>query len=448
MGDLVQRPRFFEGQTLGAADLAAGLEYARSQSARHGRLVHEWGIADGLALAATPQAPASGSAVRVTLSPGLAIDGTGREVVVPDPVVLDEKLFTRSNVAVADPEALYPVLLAGADSPALPPPVSHRCTVATATRTVESYKLVFGAPGDEIGLDRQPVPRVDQGAGGAPDQKRWWILLGFVRWDAAQRRFTGVAERSNGVGRRYVGVRADRVTAQGGTLTLRSRPAGTAGAPMVTLESTSLGGTLSLGVDDGHGGMVPRVVANTDGTIESGGGSSFSLRSGPSRVPGKPTLRLDETPGGGTLTFGLQEAGGHPSRLLAVDERGNLAIAGVFTGLAEGAVKVVSGIAADGVSLPLPEGITEEQVATEAVSLHVQLAPHPPGPAPAGADLASFPIWIGTPISAAVDASRRLDCRVQWVGWPQGGGPPSAEVRGGTCQYLVLAVVKGPRAVT
>jgi hypothetical protein len=442
MGDLVQRPRFFEGQVLGAADLAAGLEYARSQAARHGRLVHEWGIADGLALTATPQSTAGGSHVLVRVSPGLAIDGTGREVVVPADVDLDEKLFVRSNVAIADPEALYPVLLAGADSPSLPPPVSHRCTVAHANRTVESYKLVFGAPGDEIGLGRQPVPCVDQGAGGAPDQKRWWILLGFVRWDAAQRRFTAIAERSGGAGRRYVGIRADRVTAQGGTLTLRSRPAGTTGAPVVALEAMKLGGKLTLGVDDGHGGLVPRLVADTDGTIESGPGQ-LALRSGPPRVAGKPMLRIEETPAGGTLTFGLQDAGGQPSRLLTVDERGNLAIAGVFSGLAGGAVKVASGIAGDGLSLPLPDGITEEQVASREVSLHVQLTPRPPGPAPADADLASFPIWIGTPISATVDANRRLDCRVQWVGLPQAGGSPAVEVRGGACHYVVLAVVKG-----
>jgi hypothetical protein len=441
MGDLIQRPRFFEGQMLGAADLAAGLEYARSQEARHGRLVHEWGIADGLALTATPQSTAGGSHVLVRVSPGLAIDGTGREVVVPGEVALDEKLLARSNVTIADPEALYPVLLAGADSPSLPPPVSHSCTVAQANRTVESYKLVFGAPGDEAGLDAQAVPRVDQGAGGAPNQRRWWILLGFVRWDAVQRRFTAIAESAGGVGRRYVGIRADRVTALGGAVMLRSRRAGTAGAPVVSVESTKLGGKLALGVDDGHGGVVARVIADTDGTIESDTGQ-LTLRSGAPRVAGKPMLRLDETPGGGTLTFGLQDAGGQPSRLLTVDERGNLAIAGVFNGLAGGAVRVVSGIAADGLSLPLPEGITEEQVASEEVTLHVLLAPHPPGAAPAGADLATFPIWIGTPISAAVDANRRLDCRVQWVGVPHPGGTPSMEVRGGACHYVVLAVVK------
>jgi hypothetical protein len=166
---LVQRPRFYEGQVLAAADLTAGLEYARSQEARHDRLVHEWGIADGLALVATSR----GSYVDVVLQAGLALDDTGREVLVPDAVRLDEKLFVRSNVAVGDPDALYPVIIAGSDSPALPPPVSHSCTVAQASRTVESYKLAFGAPGDELTIARQVPPKLDQGAGGAPAEARW-----------------------------------------------------------------------------------------------------------------------------------------------------------------------------------------------------------------------------------------------------------------------------------
>lgn len=438
MSGLVQRPRFFEGQILGAADLADGLEYARSQQARHHRLVHEWGIADGLALVAS-RAP-GGPFVIVKLTAGLALDGTGREIVVPEDVTLDEKLFNRSNVVVGDPDALYPVLLAGADSPTLPRPVSHSCTVAQASRTVESYKLSFGAPGDEAAVERQPAPRLDQGAGGAPNQPRWWILLGFVKWDATQRRFTGVAESSNGVRRRYVGVRADGVTAQGGTLTLRSRLAGTATAPLVTLEHTSAGGRLSLGLDDGHGGMVPKLVESSDGTIESDAGT-LTLRSGAPAVVGKPMVRLEETPA--SLTFGLQDAGGQPSKLLTVDERGNLTIAGLFNGLIAGAVKVASGIATDGVVLPLPDGITEDRVANDEVSLHVQLTLHPPGRAPYDADLANFPTWIGTPIGATVDADRRLQCQVQWVGIRNAGGPPSVEVLAGACDYVVLAVVKG-----
>ena len=190
------------------------------------------------------------------------------------------------------------------------------------------------------------------------------------------------------------------------------------------------------------GGVIPRFVESSDGTIESGAGQ-LTLRSGGANVIGKPIVRLDEAPAGGTLTFGLQDAGGQPSKLLTVDPQGNLTIAGIFNGLFGGAVKVASGIATHGIVLPLPDGITEEQAADGGVTLHVQLTPHPPGRTPYDADIANFPIWIGTAISAAVDADRRLQCLVQWVGFRAGGGPLLTEVLSGACDYVVLAVVNG-----
>jgi hypothetical protein len=433
---LVQRPRFYEGQVLEAGDLTAGLEYARSQEARHDRLVHEWGIADGLALVATPH----GSYVDVVLQPGLALDGTGREVLVTEAVRLDEKLFVRTNVAVGDPDALYPVMIAGSDAPALPPPVSHSCAVAQASRTVESYKLAFGAPGDELAIARQVAPKLDQGAGGAPDQPRWWILVGFVKWDPAQARFTAAVEGSDAASRRYVGIRADEVTGQGGTLVLRTRTAGTAKAAMLELVDRPKGGIFVLGLDDGHGGCLPRMTGDTEGTLTSAAGK-LTLRSGV--ATSKPTLRLDETADGGTLTFGLQDASNRPSQLMQVDEHGNLAIAGVFRGLHAGAVRIASGIASDGVILPLPDGITDDQVAAGDVVLHAIVTPRAPGPAPYDADLANYPTWMPTSIAASVDAERRVHCLFQWVGFHSAGGAPLVEVLRGACDYLLCAYLKG-----
>jgi hypothetical protein len=444
MSDLVQRPRFFEGQVLAADDLAAGLDYSRAQAARHNRLAHDWGLVDGLDLIGTAVPGSAVFHLVVTVSPGLAIDGTGREIVVPQEIPVEESLFLRSGVAVADPDALYPVLLAGADSPALPRPFTHRCGVAQAGRTVESYALTFGAPGTAAAVDRQTAPRVDQGAGGAPGQPRWWLLLGFVGWNAATRRFSRVVDRADGVSRRHVRVRADELTAQGGSLTLRASRAGTAGAAMAALETAGTGARLTVGVDDGHGGLLPRSSVHDQGTFESGSGR-LTLRSGAAGVEGKPIVRLDETPGGGTLTFGLADAAGEPSRLLTVDEHGNLAIAGIFTGPGTGAVKVTSGTASDGVVLPLPEGVTEAHVARGEIAVHVLLTPRSPGRAPADADLERFPVWIGTPIAASVGADRRVSCRVQWVGLRQAGGEFASQVLAGSCDYVVLAVPTGHR---
>ena len=45
-----ERPRFFEGQFLGADDLDAFLRYAREQDARHMLGAHTWGIVTGIEL--------------------------------------------------------------------------------------------------------------------------------------------------------------------------------------------------------------------------------------------------------------------------------------------------------------------------------------------------------------------------------------------------------------
>src|SRR6202030_3586148 len=88
MATPVTHPTFYEGEILPAADLVACVSYARGQLARHERYLHTWGIASGLALSAATVT--GGSPV---LKAGIAIDGTGREVVVPADVTLDPADF-------------------------------------------------------------------------------------------------------------------------------------------------------------------------------------------------------------------------------------------------------------------------------------------------------------------------------------------------------------------
>jgi hypothetical protein len=84
MADPIARPTFYEGEILPAADLVGSVDYARNQLARHDRYLHRWGIATGLVLQGTKKATVNGTAyVAVTLVAGIAIDGYGREIVVP-----------------------------------------------------------------------------------------------------------------------------------------------------------------------------------------------------------------------------------------------------------------------------------------------------------------------------------------------------------------------------
>ncbi|MER8158771.1 hypothetical protein [Streptomyces sp. NPDC094472] len=340
------RPAFHEGQVLAAADLSATVEYARAGAARHARHLHEWGIVEGLGLATEPRTdPLTGVRhVEVSVSAGIAVDGTGREVVLTEPVVLRESDFDEVNGADQPTDEPYPVFLTAADrEPAqLPGPVS--CSGSTAkTRVEESYQILFGRLGDERLAAEQQPPAI--GAPPADPPARWLVLLGYVHW--ADGHFSGVETTARGVAARFAGVRADTVAARSGALTLRTGPEAEEGKPALVLS----------------GGDQP------------------------------------------TLVFGLYQGGGAVAPLMTLAANGNLTIEGSFSGrMPAGSTLVTSGTATDGMLLPLPSGITPEQVADGRVVVHVHLTPRTP---PLG------DTTLYSPVEASVDADRRVRCRVR-----------------------------------
>jgi len=76
MADLpeLRRLHFYDGRLLTADDLDREQEYQRERSHLHNRLLHGWGVADGLEVRST------GGRIRV--SPGVAIDQRGQYVIV------------------------------------------------------------------------------------------------------------------------------------------------------------------------------------------------------------------------------------------------------------------------------------------------------------------------------------------------------------------------------
>ena len=316
------RPEFHEGQVLAAADLAATVSYARATAVRHARLAHDWGIADGLALTTENRTdPATGAGfVEVSVQAGLAVDGTGREIVVPAPVVLSEADFEAVNGADRPTTEPYPVFLTAADrvQPATGP---ASCAGSTGpTRVEESYQILFKRLGDErLVADQQP-PAVSAAPAAPP--VLWLVLLGFVQWTDGH--FTWVFPEARGVRPRYAGVRADTVSARSGELALRTRPAAGEGEPALVLTGS-------------------------------------------------------DAP---TLVYGLYKGTGAVDPLMTVESNGNLTIAGSFSGqISAGSVLAASGSATDGMVLPLPSGVTPAEVADGRVSLHVYVTPRtPPGP--------------------------------------------------------------------
>ena len=74
--ELLVRPRYFFGQLLTVDDFQVEQDYHRNKSQLHNRSLHGYGVVTGLE-------PASSNGT-LTVSPGLALDGYGREIIVPD----------------------------------------------------------------------------------------------------------------------------------------------------------------------------------------------------------------------------------------------------------------------------------------------------------------------------------------------------------------------------
>ncbi len=87
-----ERPSFFEGQYLGADDLEAFLKYAREYDARHLLGAHTWGVVAGIDLV---EGSSPTGEVEYFLTPGVAVDGYGRQLVVTTPYKLTTDLFAQ-----------------------------------------------------------------------------------------------------------------------------------------------------------------------------------------------------------------------------------------------------------------------------------------------------------------------------------------------------------------
>lgn len=357
MSTSIERPSFYEGQILAGADLNATVDHARGQAARHERYLHLWGIAHGLQLQGSDQKTAQGVPYKdITVGQGMAVDASGRELVLSADARLPEEVFDQLNVSVGQlpgAEVWYPVYLKGRDAvPVTPALAVGSCGSTEPNRWLETVDFDFKRPGDEA----QEAPEdsaVDAGPDSGDAEPRR-VLLGFVRWDTTIAKFTDLKDSHAGIGRRYAGVRADTVAARGGQLSLRTQSAVT---------------------------------------------------------KGKPGLTLSED-GDGLLAYGPLTAAGTIVPVFSVNAKGDLIIAGKFEGaVTPGSVQVQSGVAMDGLVLPLPPGITQEMLDKGQAIAHVQATMRvPPSPPPDGSAG-----WFACPLECSVDTARRVRCTARWM---------------------------------
>ena len=199
------RVQYADGQFLRAADLKADQAYHREARWRHNLALHSWGILAGLDV----KVDTLGNAVQIAVGEGMALDGYGRELVVPGGV---------SDRRVLDKTRSYDVWLAYHEGPENGPAARPRrgCAPSTgATRLAEEPRLLFtdtAARGsnDPSRPDTVLVGDLDFGPErpAAPPDRPWPVFLarldyraegaGAKAWlpDPSERRYAGlVAER-------------------------------------------------------------------------------------------------------------------------------------------------------------------------------------------------------------------------------------------------------------
>lgn len=81
----LKRPNYVDGKLLSPDDFQAEQEYQREKQWQHNRMLHGYGVVVGLEVGLTEQANGS---TQVTVSPGYALDGWGREIVVTEPLTV------------------------------------------------------------------------------------------------------------------------------------------------------------------------------------------------------------------------------------------------------------------------------------------------------------------------------------------------------------------------
>jgi hypothetical protein len=376
MSTTVQRPGFYEGQIIAAADLNGVVSASRMALAQHERYLHAWGIAQGLTLTGVARTTSGGvNFQEVTLGAGMAVDGTGRHLVLAADERLSEDTFDSLNVAINDPTAYYPVFIVGRDeSKATAGNISSACNTGGISRVTERVDVVFGRVEDAADLLKQKVPAVDAGPADGTSSAGWRVLVGFVKWDASIKRFTAIATTSDGVGPLYAGVSADEVITHTTHVVLRAGPRGQNGAAALAVENAN----------------------------------------------------------GGELRFGLQNTAGDVVPVFTVNAKGDLHTEGKITGAIAGGVQVQGGVAFDGALLPLPPGINGDQVDSGSVLIQTHVSPHyavPAMPPPIGGE------WMMQPIECRVDG-RRVFCRVRWR---PSAGAAAEVILPGACDYLLMA---------
>ncbi len=390
MAQFATRPSFVEGQLLAASDLTMLADNPRAAAQRHNRFVHRWGIVSGLTLSTEDAQDSAGNAFKkVTLEPGMAIDGEGRELLVTQKMLLDPGQLRQAIGSSIAEGQLYPVFIAARIQEAIGSGAASvgLCAGAAASpKMEEAVQILFQQAGDELSeitpspLSADPAPD----GGVAP----WPVFVGHVKWSASAEAF---ADTDASAARRF------------------------------------------------------RRAAGVNAAVVAGGSHRMLLHPAPTAEAGSAALEISDTEDGPALVFGrYQSALAALEPLFAINANGDLKVKGSITGATQSKVVLVqSGVAGDGMTLALPDGVTAQQVADGDARIHVTVNPHidPAASPDPGKDFAALVQ------ECRVDERLQVHCRICWVSLPTDPSSPAvgstAVSQPGQVNYLVCAIVSG-----
>lgn len=327
------RPKFNEGQVLSAGDLGRGVDYARYADAVHSRSQHTWGVVVGLDFRLVDQTTSNGDAYKdVYLKPGIAIDASGRRIVVDAEQLVSAVQFNNDGIAGSnEKDVLYPVYVLAVDQPQASS-AAGACASTSPTRVAETYQIQFGRPGSEEKPLKPTEPRVGDGPGTGLK-----VLVGYVAWNPslAGGKFTDVKTVSKTGAVRYAGVRAAQVLAPAGSVVLETRASGKHYA-------------LSL-AEDGNGGC--------------------------------------------KLQFGTRTDDGAISETMVITEKGDFTVSGKLDVKLPTASVAEAGVIYHGLRVPLPPGVTQDAIDSKQFTAHVVVSPAPLGVLVTGGKT-YYPVWL------------------------------------------------------
>ena len=211
MSTNVERLLYYDREYLRSFDFQAEQNYHLEMRRRLNLALHRWGIVEGLELKnddkLVPDAPP-----QVYLTPGMAVDAYGREIVVFAPFVISEEYLNEKGVSTG---GTYSVWLAYQRGPSTPPSPGYAlCDQKDQyTRWRESFEVLIKdstfAPPDPANPPEASSELFDD-----PKKAPWPVKLGQIQFNpGAAGPAPKITVLTKPEDRTYIGLRAQRMVA-------------------------------------------------------------------------------------------------------------------------------------------------------------------------------------------------------------------------------------------